>query len=149
MEAIVLPVEFPETQVSGGSQGKDQRNQGKDQRDWTGIEKMKLIDTIPQWGPFYRLSFDLFLNSLPLNFENGPSNNALSIILQLSQNWFEGKGYITFKLYQLSGKPRIEVLAPGLHTPYDGLFKKYIEIKKWYKFELERRQLEDEKVKII
>ena len=98
MEAIVLPVEFPViVGVEGGNRGKDLRNSRKDQRDWSGMEKMKLIDTIPEWGPYYRLSFDLFLNSMPLKFATGTPISAMSSVLDIKKNWFDVKSYQCFQ----------------------------------------------------
>ena len=151
MEAIVLPVEFPViVGVEGGNRGKDLRNSRKDQRDWSGMEKMKLIDTIPEWGPYYRLSFDLFLNSMPLKFATGTPISAMSSVLDIKKNWFDVKSYQCFQLWQNhKGKPELKVELPvPASLQYKFTVKNQIEIKKWYKIELERRPLE-EKVKII
>ena len=147
MEAIVLPVELP--QVIRGVGG----NEGKDKRDWSGMFQSKQIDTIPAWGPFYRVAFDLFLNSVPPEFNIGYRISAVSTVLKFTKNWYstmdEGPCYQCFQLYASSGKPVLELILKSGHRHTQFRFDKFNpEIKKWYKIELERRQLE-RKVKTV
>lgn len=140
VEAIVLPVDFPGVPAAALRGG----NEGKDQRDWTGMEDRKLIDTIPEWGPFYRVSFDLFLNSLPLRFSIGRMTSAQSSVLAFRKNWHDPLTcYQCFKLWSFLGKPVLQLEA--VKSSSNNIYRfqeKNLEIKKWYKIELERRQLE-------
>ena len=59
VEALVLPLELPQ------DAGSAHRLIGKGMIDWTGVDKSTHIDTIATWGPYYRIAFDLYLNSPP------------------------------------------------------------------------------------
>ena len=61
VESLVLPLEFPD----GGNGACAAREVGKGVIDWNGVEKSKLIDTNIELGPFWNLTFDLFIYSLP------------------------------------------------------------------------------------
>ena len=141
VEAIVLPVELP--QVARGVGG----NEGKDKRDWTGMFQSQQIDTIPAWGPFYRVAFDLFVNSVPPEFNIARRISAVSTVLKFTKNWYsqmeEELCYQCFQLFARSGKPVLELILKNGHRQTQFRFDQINpEIKKWYKIELERRQLE-------
>ena len=149
VEAIVLPVEFPTIQL--GSPTKGTQLLKKDQRDWSGMEKMKLIDTIPEWGPFYRVAFDLFLNSKPPMAYDGPRHRMtkMSSVISFIESWNSIQCYQCLKLWGGSkGIPELILEAESNQAQWHKFNYNKIEIKKWYKIELERRQLE-EKVKVV
>ena len=137
-------MDFPEARAVALGGG----NEGKDQRDWTGMEGKKLIDTIPEWGPFYRIAFDLFLNSLPLRFDLVRIGSVQSSVLDIRKSWHDGASYQCFKLWSSGGKPVLQLEAVSDKNSIFRFKEKNIEIKKWYKIELERRQLV-ETVKIV
>ena len=58
-------MEFPngEGACAGASAGA-LREFGEGEIDWTGVEDRKVISIIPELGPFYTVTFDLFLNSI-------------------------------------------------------------------------------------
>ena len=59
MESLVLPLEFPD----GGNGACAAREVGKGVIDWNGVGG--LIDTNIELGPFWNLTFDLFIYSMP------------------------------------------------------------------------------------
>ena len=141
MEALVLPVEFPAVAGAGGD--CPAREVGEGVIDWTGVEKSKLIATLPQWGPYWSITFDLFLNSIPSrhNFnEYSHKGNVLTFgRFQRFQLWLPANKKL----------PELIVWGPGSNPVYPVKFeKKNLEIKKWHKIELERRLLE-KKVRIV
>ena len=57
-------MEFPAGAGAGGD--CPVREVGEGVIDWTGVEKSKLSATISQWGPNWSITFDLFINSIPI-----------------------------------------------------------------------------------
>ena len=161
MESLVLPVEFP----GGGKVGKIGKV-GKGVIDWTGVEKSKLIDTIPEFGPFFSVTFDLFLNSFPIRNKKKIAINRrymypIPVGSLLAYQEYYGRCLlcIYLKMDPETQKTGLYVQTWDIRRHHEGpmnmygvltygtLKKENLEIKKWYKIEIERRQLE-EKVRI-
>ena len=105
------------------------------------IERGRLIDTVEAWGPFFRISFDLFITSLGpyewgsiLSFKgNGGTNNCCNNgdrvpIIQLQDN-----GELYF-INSINGNGNTH-----FHTAVD--------LNKWYKIEIEQTKISDKVVK--
>ena len=143
MESLVLPLELPLDAGGGGCV----RKIGKGIIDWSGEEKSKHIDTIPEWGPYYRIAFDLFLNSEPPKKEPLGLRMVASVLDFRATPYGKEFCYQCFKLETAGSDIMLVVDAQsygagmGSGAPFRVRWKG-MEIKKWYKIELKRRPLE-------
>ena len=103
------------------------------------IERGRLIDTVESWGPFFRITFDLFISSF------GPSE--WSSILS-----FKGNGGTSdccnngdrVPIVQLSKNGQLYFIN-SVNGNGNAYFHTAVETNKWYKIEIEQTMI-DEKV---
>ena len=103
------------------------------------IERGRLLETVESWGPFFRISFDLFISSF------GPSE--WSSILS-----FKGNGGTSNCCNNGDRVPIVQLRKNGqlyfinsVNGNGNAYFHTAVETNKWYKIEIEQTMI-DEKV---
>ena len=103
------------------------------------IERGRLIETVESWGPFFRISFDLFISSF------GPSE--WSSILS-----FKGNGGTSNCCNNGDRVPIVQLRKNGqlyfinsVNGNGNAYFHTAVDTNKWYKIEIEQTMI-DEKV---